>query len=233
MLEKLTDIPQVAGLNDRIYDALKEAIFKKILIPEQKIDVNALAVHWNVSRTPINDALQRLKAEGLVEVHPRKGTFVSGISTNDVLEQLQVRLMFELHAAELIAGKISGSQLNELKLLLVESEKLVNPIAQHDMDYITYCRLDIDFHTKPLVWTNNRQMLRIYQAQNFHWNMARVYYDYALSKTTEGQKEHWDIYHAYEEGDIVAITASIRRHIESSTRGIQRLVAKNKQQNNS
>ncbi len=53
-----------------------------------------------VSRSPVNDAIQRLTMEGLISVIPRRGTFIAKMDVKDILELMDVRLMFELRAAE-------------------------------------------------------------------------------------------------------------------------------------
>ncbi|MDR3565710.1 MAG: GntR family transcriptional regulator [Negativicutes bacterium] len=115
MFEELVDLPAYSGLNDQIYEALRNAILQDTLPAGSKLDVNLLAKRWGVSRTPVNDAIQRLMIEGLVSVVPRRGTFVARIEVKDILEFMDVRLMFELRAAELTIGQITVEHLNAMK----------------------------------------------------------------------------------------------------------------------
>ena len=115
MFEKMADLPQYSGLNDQVYEALRDAILQHILPAGCKLDVNLLAKRWGVSRTPVNDAIQRLMIEGLVSVVPRRGTFVTRVDVKDILESMDVRLMFEFRGAELIIGDITSENLDELK----------------------------------------------------------------------------------------------------------------------
>lgn len=206
MFEELVDLPQYSGLNDQVYEALRNAILQEVLPAGCKLDVNLLAKRWGVSRTPVNDAIQRLMTEGLVTVVPRRGTFVARVEAKDILEFMDVRLMFELRAAELCIGRISRKQLDELKGILLQMDEL---LKAPDIDYIHYGSLDRDQHALPIRWTNNQKLYEIYQAQNIRWCITRP------PKSFAGQAEHWDIYKAYEAGSLDAARAAITRHIEA------------------
>jgi DNA-binding GntR family transcriptional regulator len=106
MFEELPDLPRQSGLNDQVYEALKAAIVQHALPKGSRLDVNRLAKKWGVSRTPVNDAIQRLSVDGLVAVVPRRGTFVARMEVKDILDLMDVRLMFELRAAELTIDDI-------------------------------------------------------------------------------------------------------------------------------
>ena len=206
MFEQLTEFPQYLALNDQVYDVLKNAIIQHILPAGSKLDVNLLSKKWNISRSPVYDAIQRLMNEGLVSVVPRRGTFVASIAVKDVLQLWDVRLMFELRAAELIVENINEEQLNELKHILVTLDGLRE---DSKVDYIQYSKLDMELHTLPILWTQNQKLYQIYQAQNFQWYMTR------LLKSSAGQAEHWEIFRAYEAGSLETVKRAITKHIEA------------------
>lgn len=204
MICNLAALPKHLGLNDQVYDVLKQAILQHKLAAGYKLDVNELAKHWGISRTPVNDAIQRLTMDGLVSVVPRRGTFIARMEVKDVLELMDVRLMFELRAAELVMGQITSKQIREMKKLLTAIDKLTQA---EKLDYIQYSKLDMEFHLLPITWTNNQKLYKIYQAQNFQWYMTRLVQSFA------GQEEHWGIFHAYEAGALEAVKTAITDHI--------------------
>lgn len=216
----IPSIEQTVGLNDKVYGALKDAILKKVLRPGDRLDIVSLAKHWGISRTPVNDALQRLKVDGLIEVAPRKGTYVSVVDAEQVLQMLNVREMFELYAAEHSCGQIQEGQLALMNENLVKADHL---LQRKSFDYIAYTDLDIEFHTTLIQWTGNDRLLHIYQAQHFHWQTARFYYDRASQKSAVGQTEHWEIYRAFLHNDLVSLRAAISKHIQAARAGIQNI----------
>ncbi len=95
-------------LTERTYAVLKERILTRRMAPGERISVPEVAGALGVSRTPVTDALKRLAVEGLVDIQPRRGTFVTGLNAPDVGDLFDIRLMIECHAADTILcqGKV-------------------------------------------------------------------------------------------------------------------------------
>jgi GntR family transcriptional regulator, rspAB operon transcriptional repressor len=81
-----------------VYTALRDAIVSGQLEPGRQISENELAARLGVSRTPIREALQRLREERLVAVVPQYGTFVTHISESAVSDAQFVREALECAA---------------------------------------------------------------------------------------------------------------------------------------
>jgi GntR family transcriptional regulator, rspAB operon transcriptional repressor len=81
-----------------VYTALRDAIVAGQLAPGRQISENELAARLGVSRTPIREALQRLREERLVAVVPQYGTFVTHISESAVSDAQFVREALECAA---------------------------------------------------------------------------------------------------------------------------------------
>ncbi|KYZ75464.1 hypothetical protein AXX12_12140 [Anaerosporomusa subterranea] len=206
MFANLKDLPQYLGLNDQVYDVLKNAITQHTLATGCKLDVNLLAKRWGISRSPVNDAIQRLMIEGLVSVVPRRGTFVASIDVTDILQLMDIRLMFELRAAELVIGEIRREQMQDMKSILDKLEEL---LQSENLDFLQYSQSDLELHALPIIWTNNEKLYKLYQSQNFQWYMTR------LGRSSAGHHEHWAIYKAYEAGDLAAVKQAVTHHIEA------------------
>ncbi|MBN8638206.1 MAG: GntR family transcriptional regulator, partial [Anaerolineae bacterium] len=67
----------VPNLNDVVYHLLRERILTRGFVPGERLDLDDLATRLQISRTPLKDALNRLTVEGLIEIQPRRGTFVT------------------------------------------------------------------------------------------------------------------------------------------------------------
>jgi DNA-binding transcriptional MocR family regulator len=67
------------ALSEQVRIALKEEILTGPLAPGQRIDLRASAKLWNVSPTPLRDAIKQLESQGLVEVSPHIQDAVSGV----------------------------------------------------------------------------------------------------------------------------------------------------------
>ena len=75
-----------------------------------------------VGRTPVNQALHRLSAEGLIRIIPRKGAMASPLSINDALELIEVRLVNEMLCMRLAAAAITEAELAELQTIAEQFE---------------------------------------------------------------------------------------------------------------
>jgi GntR family transcriptional regulator, carbon starvation induced regulator len=77
---------------------LRQAILYGELEPGRRLVTADLANRWQVSPTPVREAIQRLAAEGLVDFVPQRGAQVAGLSTKDLLETYELRLVLEPRA---------------------------------------------------------------------------------------------------------------------------------------
>src|SRR5262245_36806155 len=111
--QKLT----LRGVLEETFDLLKSKILAGELAPGQRVDVALIAKQLEVSRTPVNDALQKLAAQDLVQIIPRKGSFVKRISPRDLEHIYQMRQALEGKACELAAGNVDASKVAALRNL--------------------------------------------------------------------------------------------------------------------
>src|SRR4051812_28202016 len=80
---------------DQVYDLLRESIVTAELEPGRQLSENELAGRLGVSRTPVREALVRLRDDRLVEIVPQLGTFVAPISGRAVADAQFVREALE------------------------------------------------------------------------------------------------------------------------------------------
>ena len=88
------------SLKSRVYDGIKEKIINCEYSPGVYLNEEALCETFNVSRTPIRDALGRLEQEGLVTIKPKKGVVVSTLSINEVNNIFELRLLLEPYSLQ-------------------------------------------------------------------------------------------------------------------------------------
>lgn len=106
---KLTAAPQ-ESVADAAYRRIEAMIVTRVLQPGSMISENQLAVEMHCGRTPIREALQRLKHEGFVEIHPRRGALVTPIDITRQLELLEVRRQVEQLVIQLAAERATAAE---------------------------------------------------------------------------------------------------------------------------
>ncbi|MGJ9404448.1 GntR family transcriptional regulator [Arthrobacter sp. KK5.5] len=110
----------------RVRRGLEEAIVEGRFRPGDKLDPEGIAAEYGCSRTPVRDALQHLSTSGLVEIRPKRGTFVSRLSMRELAERFEVMADLEGLCAELAARRMPPDVADEMTGWLVACEQFVD-----------------------------------------------------------------------------------------------------------
>lgn len=97
-----------------IYIALRRLIIMGHHKPGERFDVETIASQYNTSVTPVREALQMLSQEGLVNIKPRSGYFVSHTSLKQLRDLLDLRRILEIAAVEAAARRAQDDQIDDL-----------------------------------------------------------------------------------------------------------------------
>ena len=144
-----------ASLHEEVATRLRQMIFDRVLQPGQWIDELALAGDWQISRTPLREALKVLAAEGLVTPVPRQGCKVAEMSEEDADELLPVMALLEGRCAYEAVRKASEADIRRLRQL---HDQLERHAAAHDID--GYYRANHEFHSTVQAMARNRWLDR-------------------------------------------------------------------------
>lgn len=126
---------------DIVYSALREAILDGILAPGTWLREEMLAREFGVSRTPVREALQQLRREGLVTDSPHQGVFVGRLTVEDILAIYVVRESLEGLAARLAAMRATPEDCAKL-------EALIEAMRAVENDPSTLAELNLRFHAE-------------------------------------------------------------------------------------
>lgn len=99
---------------NQVYEALRQMIVNFELAPGTRITETRLAEYFNLSRTPIRQALQRLEAEGHLTIRPKQGCFIRPLDIVELSHYYDVRIGLELRAIELAAEHMPREELAAL-----------------------------------------------------------------------------------------------------------------------
>jgi DNA-binding GntR family transcriptional regulator len=95
---------------DRAYVAMRDLIVRLELAPGTALREDELMRSLALGRTPLREAVKRLALEGLVEVRPRSGTYVTDVEASDIVHIAEVRAELEAQAARLAAKRMDDTQ---------------------------------------------------------------------------------------------------------------------------
>ncbi|WP_244404183.1 GntR family transcriptional regulator [Fulvimarina pelagi] len=116
-------VPGAKNRTGDIRDSLEQEILTGERLPGQRLDEQAIARRFDVSRTPVREALQQLVATGLVELQPYRGAFVKEISLSELVQMLEVMAELEGMAGRLAANRADDTSLARLKASLLACEE--------------------------------------------------------------------------------------------------------------
>ncbi len=140
----------------QVADRLRAQIYQHELLPGDAIDEMALCERYGISRTPLREALKVLSAEGLIELIPRKGSFVRSMEITELNELFPVMAVLEgLCARE----AVENCTADDLKKLEDMHEKLEQYAAIGEID--DYYEQNFVFHQAVQDLSGNRTLQRL------------------------------------------------------------------------
>jgi GntR family transcriptional regulator, rspAB operon transcriptional repressor len=154
---------------EHVYHLLREQILELQLEPGASLSEKEISEKFQVSRTPVREAFLKLSQEGLLEVYPQKGTFVSLIDLGLVEEARFMREQLEKAVV-----KLACECFPEDKLISLEMNLKMQEICEKQKDYQKLFELDEDFHRTIFQGCNKERIWLAMQPMNTHLNRIRI-----------------------------------------------------------
>jgi DNA-binding GntR family transcriptional regulator len=196
---------------DAAHHTLHEAITTGMLPPGWLLREENLAGVFQVSRTPIREALMRLEREHLVEHFRRRGLVVSEVTTEQVLEVYIIR-----EALDGIAARLAAQFATEADIIEMGEINHLIQLAYEGGDYQQMARLNVDFHDV-IARASRNEMLHEF-VQNVHtWVMRFQTTTFShVGRAPQAIEEHEEIILGIRRRDALAAEDAARRHIRRS-----------------
>jgi DNA-binding GntR family transcriptional regulator len=131
-------------ISDKAYFELRDRIVTLQLPPGTALIEDELMRELEIGRTPLREAVKRLALENLVEIRPRRGTYVTEVNVADIVHITEVRADLEGQAAQLAAMRMDEERRAEAEALREELEQL----DAHDSDAL----MRVDERVHRLTW---------------------------------------------------------------------------------
>ncbi|AWB65247.1 GntR family transcriptional regulator [Saccharobesus litoralis] len=148
----------ILTVKEQIAQQLRNDIISGALTPLSKLNEQALAERFGVSRGPIREVLVQLAKEGLLISKNNKGVSVAEILPKSLQKLLlEMRKKIEIYALSLIKDEITAEQINRLDFILAELQQ-----AFIDNDYAKATLKDVEFHQYLVEEAGGEQLLNIW-----------------------------------------------------------------------
>ena len=215
-------------LTEQVYDLLRTKIIDGEYQPGDKLDIYKLSDEFGVSRSPVKDAINQLVYDGLIEIIPRKGTYVTEVDFTSFLETLDARLMVEIWAAKQVIARLSVDKIDKLGKIVQEMDHVLDT---KPFSFEKYNKLDMKFHNTLVEETNNQTIMELFNSFNTHIALSRIVRSTSLTSTLKRHQDHWELYQSLKDRDFSAFTAVISAHIRSIQEEAAQLFEKTKETN--
>ncbi len=177
-----------------VYQHLKEQILHLDLPPGCAISETDTANQFHVSRTPVRDAFKTLELEGLLEIQPHVGSFVSLIDLNQISDILYMREVLEQAVLKDLSMNFNTVQSLQFKLILENQKHLLTS----DLDNTTlgqeFIKSDNEFHASLFELAGKKNI----------WNFLSLFnQQYERFRTFINQTGKKYLYSIYEEHNAI------------------------------
>lgn len=166
----MTDLISLHTLPTMLLGYLRGKIISGELPPGQKIHENDLASQLRLSRGPVREAFRILEQERLVINMPRRGTFVTELSREDLEEIYQAREMIEITALDLLEKK-GITELGVAAQTLREAQALKAPNNSASDEFLVFREKITDFHAQLVTEAKNSRLTHYYHT--LYFSLAR------------------------------------------------------------
>ena len=207
------------SLKDWAYEQIKRWILDREILPETPLVIRDLENKMKISSTPIRDALLRLEVEGLVQNRPRRGFIVSEITSKDLRNLFELRILIEGYAAKKAATLLKKKDLAELDDLL-DSYNLEKRGESTD----EFLGADQKFHSLIVNSCNNPMLVQIMDMLQDLTHQEMAIGASSSENMQQSVEEHKKILKAFHQRDGDEACQFMRMHLSAVMKRLLELV---------
>jgi DNA-binding GntR family transcriptional regulator len=213
------DPSQIAqtALYQEVAERLRQRIFAHQLAPGARIDEQALAIDYGISRTPLREALKVLAAEGLVTLRPRRGCFVTEISEQDLDDIFPLMAMLEGRCALEATTRAQPEDLARLDALHAELQRFAE-----GKEIEHFFEVNQAFHYQIQEMSGNRRLRQVIQDLRKVLKLTRLFSLSIDGRVQQSLAEHAIILAAIKAGDAAGAQVAMHDHILSGRQALAR-----------
>lgn len=205
-------------LAEQVYSRLKEDIFEFRMLPGDHFTETKMAMYYEVSRTPMRDALYRLQREGFLEVGFRRGWKVRNLDFAYFDDLYDLRIVLEIAAIDRICKMTTYSQkLLDLKDIWLGS------INERKKDGRVVARLDESFHLALVSAATNKEIARVHSELTEKIRIIRRLDFTADDRIEATYREHAKILKLLLQRKFLDASMLLRAHIEQSKLEVRKI----------
>lgn len=216
----LPPAPVAAGSTvQTVYQDLRKRIITLELPPDTTLSRNELTETYEVSQTPIRDALQLLKQEGLVRIQPQSRTVVTRIDVPEILEAHFLRVALETEVCRRLTGGDNKSVLARARSII----RMQEAVAEDPEQITIFQELDEMFHQTLFAGVGQLGLHQLVRERSGHLERVRRLHLPEQGKVRNILEAHHAIVEAIASGSEARAVAAIREHLSRTVAKIEEL----------
>ena len=195
---------------DYIFDMLKQEILSLELKPGQAISENEICSRFDVSRTPVREALRRLQEQGFVNTIPYSGTYVTLLNLDDIRQMIYMRVAVELMVMRDFMEVATPLLYEEIRHQIRCQELL---IQEPGFEPEQYYSMDAQMHALWFCAVGRAKVWDFIQAQQLHYTRFRMLDFVTETDFTRIIREHKQLLEFLENKDEKGLEEALKAHL--------------------
>jgi DNA-binding GntR family transcriptional regulator len=206
-------------LAEAVYARVKDDIFEFRMLPGTRFSENEIALRARVSRTPVREALLRLRREGFLDVHAKSGWSVRMLDFERFEHLYDARIVLEVDAVRKLCA---GAGTSQDSLAALKKIWLVPP-RQRRTDWIEVAQLDEAFHAELVAAAGNPELVRMHADVTERIRIVRRLDFTQAERIQATYDEHAALLRAILARKLQQATLMLRSHIERSKLEVRKI----------
>ncbi|MEU7483770.1 GntR family transcriptional regulator [Streptomyces sp. NPDC042319] len=202
-----------------VYETLRRKVLTLELPPGAALSENELGASLGVSRTPVRESLILLAQEGLVQIFPQVGSFVSRVDPARVADAQFLREAVELAALDDLPAELDPEMVEELRRNLAEQRRPGLGLEE-------FFELDEAFHHALLRLSGHGSAWATVVSAKGHLDRARRLGLYETASPDGFAAQHVEIFDAVLAGDAALVRSAMRTHLRAVFDDVERVRAR-------
>jgi DNA-binding GntR family transcriptional regulator len=199
------------SLHHQLVTRIRKLIVSGQLAPGAKVPEKYLCESFEVSRTPLREALKVLASEGVVRLEPNRGAWITAITPQEVNEVFPV-----LGALEALSGEIACQLLTEADLHAIQNMHAAMLQSYDARDLPAYFKANQDIHAAILAAARNDTLSHACQSLSVRMQRARYLANMSRQRWSDAVQEHQEILQALEARNGEQLGHVLRAHMRNT-----------------
>jgi DNA-binding GntR family transcriptional regulator len=195
-------------LHQEVAEQIREMIRKGTLVRGQKIDEKVLCEAMGVSRTPVRESLRILHSEGLIDLIPHKGAYVSQPRIEEIKDMFEVMSVLEGMCARVATQKMKEKDFRKIEALHKKLEW-----HYQNRNHEAYLDVNNDLHVCIQQLAGNKALLEVINALRGKISLYRHRQLYHKDRFDRSMQEHRDVLEAFRKRNSDVAESIMKNHL--------------------